>query len=441
LFPADLEFIYPWRSYQKRVLVELETHLDDDRLHIVAAPGAGKTVLGLEVARRINRRTLVLTPTLTVRNQWRSRFTELFRSQSADTSGLISHETTDNKPLSIITYQTLHSLAKCSQGASLKRFFSNNPGLLVLDEAHHLRNEWWQSITNLTATLNDVRIVALTATPPLDVSAREWNRYFRLCGPIDAQISIPELVRAGELCPHQDYVYLCLPSADNKSFLEKFHGDIEKTRDLLVNSRTAHLAVLGHPWIGCPDRHMDEILENPDLFMAQLAYLSTSGHNVGARMKTVGPQLPEPVFDDRLLELLMNDMVLKHTGMYTFSEPLVGSLIRELDARRFAVRGRIMISENERVAKHLRKSRSKLAGIEQIYRHERNRLRDNTRMVVLASYIRKEFLNWDKETGSEIDRMGVIPIFLVLTADLPANDICALTGSIALIPRPLLPLV
>ena len=54
------EFRRPWRDYQARVLEELEQHLDDNLLHIVAAPGSGKTVLGLEVMRRLSKPTLIL---------------------------------------------------------------------------------------------------------------------------------------------------------------------------------------------------------------------------------------------------------------------------------------------------------------------------------------------------------------------------------------------
>lgn len=43
-----LTFRYRWRPYQQRVLDAIDQHLDDARLHIVAAPGAGKTTLGLE---------------------------------------------------------------------------------------------------------------------------------------------------------------------------------------------------------------------------------------------------------------------------------------------------------------------------------------------------------------------------------------------------------
>ena len=44
-----LHFDGSWRSYQLRILDNLEFHLRDKKLHVVAAPGAGKTTLGIEV--------------------------------------------------------------------------------------------------------------------------------------------------------------------------------------------------------------------------------------------------------------------------------------------------------------------------------------------------------------------------------------------------------
>src|SRR5215472_3759348 len=67
-----------WRGYQSRLLDHLDRFLDNKRLHLVAAPGSGKTVLGLEVVRRVNQPTLVLAPTITIRDQWVDRLLELF---------------------------------------------------------------------------------------------------------------------------------------------------------------------------------------------------------------------------------------------------------------------------------------------------------------------------------------------------------------------------
>jgi len=89
-FPAGIIFKYPWRSYQERVLSESQEHLVDNRLHIVAAPGSGKTVLGLEVIRRLNKPTLILVPTLTLRDQWIDRFVTLFLPEGSECPDWIS---------------------------------------------------------------------------------------------------------------------------------------------------------------------------------------------------------------------------------------------------------------------------------------------------------------------------------------------------------------
>jgi superfamily II DNA or RNA helicase len=46
-YPKGIQFKYKWRKYQQRVLEELQEHLTDEHLHVIAPPGSGKTVLGL----------------------------------------------------------------------------------------------------------------------------------------------------------------------------------------------------------------------------------------------------------------------------------------------------------------------------------------------------------------------------------------------------------
>ena len=47
---------------------------------------------------------------------------------------------------------------------------------------------------------------------PYDVEPNIWANYVSLCGEIDAEISVPELVKAKNLCPHQDYIYFNYPT-------------------------------------------------------------------------------------------------------------------------------------------------------------------------------------------------------------------------------------
>ncbi len=85
-FARDIQFCYPWRSYQKRVLDELHEHLRNDKLHVVAPPGSGKTVLGIEVILQVNKATLIIAPTLAIRNQWIDRYCS-WENQSVLVSG------------------------------------------------------------------------------------------------------------------------------------------------------------------------------------------------------------------------------------------------------------------------------------------------------------------------------------------------------------------
>ena len=265
-FPTELKFKYPWRSYQSRVLTELEKYLDDDYLHIVAAPGSGKTVLGLEVVRRLNAPYLILAPTITIRNQWIDRLIHLFIPERSACPTWISYNIKEPAIITVSTYQALHTAYRSLhedvygddiddqedlvrkncilKAGSYKNNNLNLPGLLfdvgvkvlVLDEAHHLRTEWWKSLIDVKKKLDNPKIVALTATPPYDVADVEWKRYQDLCGPIDAEISVPELVKEKNLCPHQDYVYFSTPSIEEEERINKFRSAVkEYLNDLSEN--------------------------------------------------------------------------------------------------------------------------------------------------------------------------------------------------------------
>ena len=46
--------------------------------------------------------------------------------------------------------------------------------VLCLDECHHLRSEWWKALEDFKKQVDNLKIIALTATPPYDPH--------RLCG-------------------------------------------------------------------------------------------------------------------------------------------------------------------------------------------------------------------------------------------------------------------
>lgn len=88
------------RDYQEDILGQ--SFPPDEPLHIVAPPGAGKTLVGLLLAIRDGRRAVALTPTTTIRHQWGATAREL-----ATDPDQVSEDTAAPADLTVMTYQAL----------------------------------------------------------------------------------------------------------------------------------------------------------------------------------------------------------------------------------------------------------------------------------------------------------------------------------------------
>src|SRR5439155_3544544 len=268
---------------------------------------------GLEVVRRIDQPTLVLAPTITIRYQWADRLVDHFLPAGEPRPSWLSADLKNPALLTIATYQALHSL--CSgelekeseeineeEGGNHSHDDVNNDAngscptethaqlpevlrnagfkTLVVDEAHHLRAEWWKTLTFVVKHLNNPVIVALTATPPYDVSPFEWQRYEELCGPVDAQVSVPELVLQGDLCPHQDYVYLSIPKADELRIITEFRQGVDSLVQRLLADKAFAGAISSHPWIVAPRENVATILDDPEYLSSMVIFLNAAGDKV-----------------------------------------------------------------------------------------------------------------------------------------------------------------
>ncbi|PYG31912.1 DEAD/DEAH box helicase family protein [Pelagimonas varians] len=413
--PADfskLRFRHPWRSYQARLLSEMEHHLADDKLHFVAAPGAGKTVLGLEIIRRLGHRTLILAPSLLVRDQWITRLVDDFLDgQQPD---WISTDLTSDAPVRVSTYQNVHT----SRTKKLPPF-----DLLCLDEAHHLRRAWWKTLTRL-ARVNRPVTLSLTATPPYDAQAVEWRNYMALCGPVDAEISVPELVLSGDLCPHQDLVYLA-GAADVQAYYDSLHNE-QMLFDALSSDRDILASLQGDPWIVDTEIHAHAILENPARFSAMLIYLR---HNhcaipVYARRVLQVNDADWPALDWRWLLILFRAFP---------QDELPKDLLRRLKSSR-ALRNDTLTLPPAAFSDRLgllRNDQALLKAIRTIYSIERVARGKDLRMAILLDRIGK----------SNVRLAGAMPEFNTLgvfqhlrQTDRHAN-LAVLTGQLAILPK------
>lgn len=456
-----LKFRYPWRDYQERVLHELDGHLDDDHLHVVAAPGSGKTILGLEVMRRLGQPSIILAPTITIRNQWIERLTSMFFTEDVTEPEWISKNIRKPQYLTVITYQALHaafsgeqedqeenriieeeSIKKTKSKKSEKTdvislLMKQRVSTIVLDEAHHLRKEWWKALTDLKAGLKKTTIVSLTATPPYDVEYKEWQRYEQLCGPIDTEISVPELVKSGDLCPHQDYVYFSLPTQKEAAKLEQFKTDVKLWLERLKSDQDVLRIVSAHSWVSDTENHIEDILSEPQIFSSIIIFLNACGIKPsGCILKVLGTgNALIPELDAKWLEIFLTGLLYTHTEQFAVEEEKLDVLRKELKRIGAIERRRVIIDNTKDIQKMLAGSAGKLESIIKITRAEAGHLGDNLRMVVLADYIRKTELPKNAEDLRPVDKIGVIPIFEILRrARIQNVRLGVLTGSIIFIP-------
>ena len=103
----QLSFRGTFRDYQQRVLDNVDTHMQDNKINIVAAPGSGKTILGLELICRLKSPCLIFSPTVTIRDQWGERFVDFFVPEGEDFNKYYSSNLKRLALLNSITYQAM----------------------------------------------------------------------------------------------------------------------------------------------------------------------------------------------------------------------------------------------------------------------------------------------------------------------------------------------
>lgn len=460
-FPSDIKFKYDWRKYQQRVIEELEGHLDDNHLHIIAPPGSGKTVLGLEVAIRLDKPTLVFAPTVAIRNQWIQRFCELFL-QVEQKPHWISRDIKNPQFLTVATYQALH--AACSgadfdeeqeesegenrngdngngKGNSktkeiIELLKTQNIGTIVVDEAHHLKNAWWQTLTEVKKAL-DPTIVGLTATPPYDVSHLEWQRYIELNGPVDAEISVPELVVEGDLCPHQDYVFFSRPTIEESQKIDEYRQRIQTLFNDIKADQTLIQSLEKHPIYQTPNEQLNWIYTNLEYYSATLIFLNAVGKEITKdHLEIIGnKKFKVPELNYEWIEILLTFYLYKDPVNFAQYEEHQDKLTNKLKRNGAMERRSVNFRHNRKINRFLSSSTNKLRSIDHIVDFEHDHLKQDLRMVILTDYIRKEFLVNQSTNSLELNKIGVLPIFEQLRRTNERNvKVGVLTGSIIIIP-------
>ena len=461
MFDESIKFKYPWREYQDRVLKDANKHLSDGKVNIVAAPGSGKTILGLELARRLGQPVIIFAPTVTIKNQWISKFISSF-TDFKEVPDWISTNIYDLKFFNVVTYQALHYAYKRKKiknedtdetddiiddekqeetADQIKSYDIvqelKNKGIttLVLDEAHHLQSEWWKSLKEVTEQLSNIKIIALTATPPYDVEKNIWDNYVSLCGEIDEEISVPELVKAKNLCPHQDYIYFNYPTQEELENIKKYDERLNLIINELIHDQNFINAIDNHKYIQKPNDNVEQILDNPEYYSSQLIFLKNANKPIGiSHSQILGTNKAIPQLTLEWMEILLKNVFITDRVSYGNYEEVISYYEQKLNQIGAIEKKNLSLKDNKTIQKNFVNSLGKLNSISEVVRVEHNNLKDAMRMVILTDYIRKEYCTTE---AIEIDKIGVLPIFKTLIKKYPELPMAILTGGLFVIPNDL----
>jgi superfamily II DNA or RNA helicase len=233
----------PPRRHQAEALVAVDSTVAAGRTRawVVLPPGAGKTYVGLEVIRRLDRPAVVFGPNTAIQGQWVSTW-----ASYRPTPEPMGTDRALGTRLSALTYQSLATFDPTFDAAAaagggdddagdagpslLDRLHPNGTALvarlrelgpitIVLDECHHLLEVWGRLLAEVLDDLPEAFVLGLTATPPQVLDRDQAALVAELFGPITYAASIPAAVREATLAPFAELAWLTPPSAAEADWL------------------------------------------------------------------------------------------------------------------------------------------------------------------------------------------------------------------------------
>lgn len=435
----NIQFCGIFRPYQQRVLDNAYKYLKDGKINIVAAPGSGKTVLGLELIRRLASPCIILSPTTAIRKQWGVRFKEFFLKDKHDFDVLFSEDLHTIRLINSVTYQALYTAVDkvspdeecdidCSDVDLFAEIKKHGIKTICLDEAHHLKNEWQKALEKFISELgSDVKIISLTATPPYDSDGLEWSRYMNICGEIDEEIFVPELVGQNTLCPHQDYIYFNYPTKAELTLFNKHKEQaiyaIEEIRNLTVINDIYH-ALNG-------EKNYEVLFNNVKEYVSLLVLLHHYGFEINKRLiRQLTTKRNLPFFTIQYAETAIQFLLDGNL----ISDEQKKQIIDILKTNSVYDKRKVTLVLNEKLKRLLLSSVGKLESIKQITKSELLAMSSKLRMLILTDYIKKENLT-RIATTDDFNSVNVVSIFETLRRYVGNVPLGVLSGSLVILPE------
>ncbi|MBN2153789.1 MAG: hypothetical protein JW839_20190, partial [Candidatus Lokiarchaeota archaeon] len=228
------------------------------------------------------------------------------------------------------------------------------------------------------------------------------------------------------------------PTKEEMASIKRFESDIDGFIKDLLGSPEFTSMVANHKWIKQPRANEEAILSNPELFSSMLVYLNHVKHPIpveAIELVSGSGQVKIPALNNHWMSVLLSAIFADPESEGRLPAPI--EQLRKQLARIGAIeRRKVSLNLDEKIAKLLASSISKINAIERIVGEEHKALGDKLRMVVLTDYIRREML--PSAAGDEVvlNKIGIVPLFeAIRRMNVPNMTLGALSGKLIIIPK------
>ncbi|MEM7002444.1 MAG: type III restriction endonuclease subunit R, partial [Pseudomonadota bacterium] len=274
--------------------------------------------------------------------------------------------------------------------------------------------------TKVVTAIDEMTLVSLTATPPYDASSAEWQRYAELCGEIDEEISVPELVKAGTLCPHQDFVWTVVPAESERQIVREHAQRVNAAIDALQADQTLLSAVQDHAWLRPQSATEEAVFSRPELAFTLLTYIQAQGLELPRHLLSMlGLSVADlPQMDNRVWQQLLDAYLYQPLG-WSEDERYIEhrkNLNQWLRQQQLLNKRELQLAEGRLMKRHMTQSMAKVHACVDIYHTERKTRGTSLRQVILTDYIR-----YAPGTAAETS-LGAWPVFKALATRIPPAE-------------------
>ncbi|MFZ2975413.1 MAG: DEAD/DEAH box helicase family protein [Candidatus Moraniibacteriota bacterium] len=139
-------------NYQKEAVEEM---LNSENGILVAPPGSGKTVIGIDIITKLKQPALILVHKKQIFNQWIERIESFTNLPKREIGQFVAGKKQIGNKITVAMVQTLSKLENIKE-------LENKFGVIIVDECHHMPSKMFR---NVIAKLNPYYLYGFTATP------------------------------------------------------------------------------------------------------------------------------------------------------------------------------------------------------------------------------------------------------------------------------------